>query len=67
MTRRPHDKYDTPYAPLIVAPLVEFLGESLGWGHIVLEPCAGDGNLADALTEKAPWLNAAIKRDINQL
>ena len=47
MTRRPHDKYDTPYAEAIVSPLVDFLGQSLR--GTVLECCAGDGNLAGAI------------------
>ena len=49
MNRRHNDKYDTPYAPLIAAPLVDFLGASLR--GTVLECCAGDGNLAGAIAD----------------
>lgn len=49
MSRRPLDKYDTPHATLLVAALVELLGSSLR--GTVIEPCAGDGNMARAIED----------------
>lgn len=61
--RRANDKYDTPACQVhaITAPLVEFLGDSLR--GTVIEPCAGDGNLAKALTDLKQDLRV-FQRDI---
>lgn len=63
MPRKKNDKYDTPYAPLIVAPLVKFLGAALK--GTVLECCAGDGNIANALGDLTDC--DVIKKDILDL
>lgn len=51
--RRANDKYDTPSGQVhaLVSPLVDLLGNSLR--GVVIEPCAGDGNLALAIVSLA--------------
>lgn len=62
MTRRPLDKYDTPAHQVqsLMIPLVDSLGSSLR--GTVIEPCAGDGNMARAIEELTGL--GVLKKDI---
>lgn len=54
--RRKHDNYPTPKCQVnaLVSPLVDLLGGSLR--GTVIEPCAGDGNIARTLLQLNPEL-----------